>query len=96
MAEGRNAVGPVIRAGDLADAVIDAIYDDNPDKDVTVVDRGDYVRVSTEGECRLTKGSLEKHLGRSFDLSHLEIEMPSFQGRMKSRSDEFVWYYRKR
>jgi hypothetical protein len=96
MAQGRNAVGPVIRAGELADAVIEAVYDDNPEKEVTVTDRGDYIRINTEGECRLTKDSVEKHLGRAFNLSHLEIEMPSFSGRMKTRTDEFLWYYEKR
>ncbi|MGF1468875.1 MAG: MmoB/DmpM family protein [Sandaracinaceae bacterium] len=96
MAETKNAVGPVIRSGELADAVIEAIYDDNPEREVTVLDRGDYVRISTDGECRLTKASLERHLGRSFPLSHLEIEMPSFAGRMKTRGEEFLWYYEKR
>lgn len=96
MAETRNSVGPVVRAGELADAVIEAIWDDNPEKEVSVVDRGDYVRISTEGMCRLTKGSLEKHLGRGFDLSHLEIEMPSFMGRMKTVGDEYLWYYQKK
>ena len=96
MTEGKNEVGPVIRSGELAEAVIEAIYEDNPDKEVSIVDRGDYVRISTDQECRLTKASLSKHLGREFDLSHLEIEMPSFAGRMKTRTDEFLWYYEKR
>lgn len=69
-----NAVGPILRAG--------AIAEDNPDKEVSVVDRGDYVRIHTNGHCRLTQATLEKHLGRAYDLPMLEIEMPSFSGRL--------------
>ena len=88
-----DLVGPVIRAGDLAEAVIDAVAEDNPHSEVTILDRGDYVRIHTERECRLTKSSLEKHLGRDFDLALLEAEMPSFKGRMRSKWDEMVWFY---
>ncbi|WP_416964574.1 MmoB/DmpM family protein [Streptomyces sp. Agncl-13] len=86
-------VGPVLRSGPLADAVIEAVSDDNPDRDVYVVDRDDYVRVHTMHECRLTRRSLEEHLGGTFQLSALEIEMPSFKGRMRSRSQEYLWFH---
>lgn len=90
---GHDLVGPVVRAGALADAVIDAIAEDNPGRDVLVVDRDDYVRILTARECRLTQASLEKHLGRPCPLAALEIEMPSFQGRLRTRTDEYVWFY---
>jgi hypothetical protein len=89
-----NFVGPVIRAGDFADVVVRSIEDDNPGKDVRVVDRGDYVRIQTTQVCRLTRKALERHLGHSYDLRRLEIEMPSFSGRLRTRDDEFVWYYK--
>ena len=88
-----NLVGPVIRAGELADAVALAIEDDNPGCAVRVTDRGDYVRVEIDGRCRLTRRSLERHLGREFSLPLLEIEMPSFAGRLSTRIDEYVWYF---
>ncbi len=88
-----NGVGPILRAGEIADAAISAIQDDNPGKQVIVVDRGDYLRIHTEGRCRLTKSTFEKHLGRSYDLAMLEIEMPSFSGRLRTRWNEYVWYY---
>jgi hypothetical protein len=93
MTSGRSEVGPILRAGELAEAVIEAIHDDNPDKQVTVVDRGDYLRISTDRQCRLTRASLSRHLGRDFELNQLEVEMPSFVGRMRSRTDELLWYY---
>jgi toluene monooxygenase system protein D len=91
----RSVVGPVVRSGPLAEAVIDAVADDNPGSDVLVVDRGDYVRVHTARTCRLTRDSLQRHLGRPFELAALEIEMPSFKGRLRTRVDEYVWSYDK-
>lgn len=93
MTERGNLVGPVIRAGEIADAVALAIEDDNPGSTVRVTDRGDYVRVEIDGRCRLTRRSLERHLGREFSLPQLEIEMPSFMGRLSTRIDEYVWYF---
>ena len=89
-----NMVGPVLREGTLADAVIDAVFDDNPDKEVHVFERGDYVRIHTERDCRLTRASIERHLGRRFELAMLEAEMPAFKGRMQASSDELRWFYK--
>lgn len=83
----------MIRGGELAEAVASAIEEDNPEQDVDVIDRGDYVRIHTERHCRLTRTTLEKHLGREFQLSMLEIEMPSWAGRLRTSVDEYVWYY---
>ena len=88
-----NLVGPVIRSGDLADAVIDAAIEDNPDREVMVFEREDYVRIHAERDCVVTRASIEKHLGRAFDMAMLEIEMPSFKGRMQSSTDRMRWYY---
>jgi toluene monooxygenase system protein D len=92
---GQDLVGPVVRSGPLAEAVIDAVADDNPDRDVVVVDRGDYVRIHTAHTCRLTRASLQRHFGASFELAALEIEMPSFKGRLRTRVNEYVWSYDK-
>jgi hypothetical protein len=73
-----NFVGPVLRVGDLADAVVLAIEEDNPGKQVRVVDRGDYVRIRTEQKCRLTKQTLERLLGYAYDLRLLESICPPF------------------
>src|SRR5258708_35444883 len=66
-----DLVGPVIRAGHLAEAVIEAVEADNPGRDVLVLDRDDYVRIHTSGECRLTRASLERSLGQPFQLAAL-------------------------
>lgn len=88
-----NLVGPVIRSGNLAEAVIDAIEVDNPESDVLVLDREDYVRIHTTGRCRLTAASLQQALGQPYPLAALEIDMPSFKGRLKTRTDEYVWFF---
>jgi hypothetical protein len=89
-----NWVGPVLRVGDLAEAVAHAIAEDNPGKRISILDRGDYVRIQTEQICRLTRQSLERQLGHPYELRLLEIDMPSFSGRLETRADEYVWYYR--
>jgi toluene monooxygenase system protein D len=87
-------VGPVVRGFDpeLAEAVIAAIEEDNPGREVIVDDRGGYIRVSVEHECRLTHASLEEALGRTFALSELEPSLSGFAGRMKLTEDEAIWY----
>ena len=89
-----DAVGPILRAGEIAEAVIDAVEEDNPGREVMVTDRGDYLHVHTLKDCRLTRASLERHLGRAYDLARLEIEMPSFAGRMRTSDSEYRWYFK--
>jgi hypothetical protein len=89
-----NWVGPVLRAGDLAESVARAIAEDNPGKRISILDRGDYVRIHTERKCRLTRQTLERHLGHPYELRLLEIEMPSFSGRLETGTDQYVWYFR--
>jgi toluene monooxygenase system protein D len=90
---GHDLVGPVVRAGALAEAVIDAVEADNPGRDVMVLDRDDYLRIHTSQECRLTQASLARFLGQPYQLAALEIDMPSFKGRLRTRTDEYVWFY---
>jgi len=87
-------VGPVVRGLDanLAEAVITAIEEDNPDADVEVDDQGGYIRICTPNVCRMTRASLEDALGRTFGLHQLEPSLAGFAGRMKLSDDEVVWY----
>lgn len=87
-------VGPVVRGMDanLAEAVIVAIENDNPDLEVEVDDQGGYIRVNTAGRCLMTRASLEEALGRTFPLHQLEPSLAGFAGRMLLSDDEVVWY----
>ena len=54
-----NMVGPVMRAGDLALAVIEAAKVDNPGKEVFVDDKRADVRIHTEQEMILRRQTID-------------------------------------
>ena len=87
-------VGPVLRMSDEVDAIVAAIVDDNPGQEVTVADRGAYTRVSGDGELRVTRASIERHLGRDFAMRQLEGLMSAFAGRIEMTSEEVRWRLR--
>ena len=87
----RHMVGPVLNSGEFANAVVEAIRNDNPDAEIDIVDRGSYIRVHTAGRCRLTRDSLAVALGRPAELNEIEPWLTSFAGRINTSSDEIVW-----
>ena len=86
-----NAVGPVLRMCDEVDAVIAAIEEDNPGQEITVIDRGAYVRVHTPYKMVVTEATLKQHLGESFHIRSLEGMLSSFAGRIRTSSEDIVW-----
>jgi MmoB/DmpM family len=85
------SVGPVLRRGIRADALVAAIRSLNPD--ARVVDRGGYLRVSATGTCRVTRAAIEAEIGAPFALpSDLEDLMVSFTGAFTVTEDEAVWH----
>ena len=86
-----NSVGPVLRMSDDLDAIIAAIVEDNPGKQINVIDRGAYTRVSGDGELRVTRASIERNLGRDFQMRQLEGLMSAFAGRIDMTSEEVWW-----
>jgi toluene monooxygenase system protein D len=86
----REAVGPVLTAGPLTDAVIAAIRAEN--SEVTVIDRGAYLRVLSPRRCRLKAAVVASLTERPFRLpADLEAIMPSFRGRLRLSEEEAVW-----
>jgi toluene monooxygenase system protein D len=90
-----RSVGPVLRMSDDVDGIVAAIVDDNPGQEITVVDRGAYTRVSGDGELRVTRESIERHLGRDFAMPQLEELMSAFAGRIEMTSEEVRWRLRR-
>jgi toluene monooxygenase system protein D len=86
-----DAVGPVLRMCDDLEFVIRAIQEDNPPESLEIVDRGAYVRVQRSGLLRLTRASLQRHLGADFEISQLESIIAAFSGRIRTSSEEVVW-----
>jgi toluene monooxygenase system protein D len=76
---------------DDVDAIVAAIVDDNPGQDVTIVDRGAYTRVSGDSELRVTRESIQRHLGHDFEMRQLEGLMSAFAGRIDMTSEEVRW-----
>ena len=92
----RNMVGPVLRVGEVADAVVEALREDNPGKAFRVEDRIAYVRAETEGECVVRAETVARVLGRPFKIAELEVNLSSFSGRIETTDDTMRFYFEKR
>ena len=90
-----NRVGPVMRGGDLAMAVIEAAKIDNPGKEVFVDDKRAYIRIHTEHEMVLHRKTIEEELGRPFKMNDLEVDLSSFAGQIESGDNSIRFYYTK-
>lgn len=91
-----NLVGPVMRAGELADAIIEAARIDNPGKEVFVEDKRAYIRIHTEHEMVLRQSTIEEELGRPFKMNDLEVDLSSFAGQIEGKDDSVRFYFEKR
>ncbi len=88
----KNIVGPILRAGEVADAAVEAVYEDNPDREINIQDNTAYLRVELEGECIIRRETMERCIGRPFQMSELETVLGSFAGRIET-TPEFVRFY---
>jgi hypothetical protein len=80
----------VLRRGELTDAIVAAVRDDNPA--AWVEDHGAYVRVHTAEVCVLRRATVEHHLGHTVHLRRdLEPVMISFLGRLEFDDDDVRW-----
>lgn len=89
----RRKVGPVLRMGDDIAPILSAIEDDNPDAQLDVIDQGAYVRIETVGRLVVTRASIERRLGRPFEMRQLEANMAAFSGRIQTGSEQIIWQY---
>ena len=80
-------VGPVMRCGDMADAVVEAIQADNAGRKVVVEEHASYLRIKVEGECTLLFETVGDMLGRDVGQGDIEANMPSFEGFIRVDSD---------
>ena len=90
-----NAVGPVLRMSEDVEAIIAAIEEDNPDTKIEVIDRGAYVRIQAQQRLKVTRASIERHIGRSFEMRQLEPMMSAFAGRIETTSDAILWSFKR-
>jgi toluene monooxygenase system protein D len=85
-------VGPVLRTGVFADAVIEAIHEDNPGKEIVIDEHSSYVRIHTDGECVIRRATLEAILGRAFEMQEIELNMSAFSGQIDT-GDDYVRFF---
>ncbi len=91
----KNAVGPVLRMSEDVEAIIAAIEEDNPGTEIEVIDRGAYVRIQAQHRMKVTRASIERHLGRPFEMRQLESMMSAFAGRIETTSDAILWSFKR-
>jgi len=90
-----NKVGPVMRQGELAQAVFEAAEVDNPDKIITIEDKVAYLRIQTDDEMIIKRQTIEEMLGRSFNMNEIELDLASFSGRIDTQVDYIRFYHAK-
>lgn len=88
----KRLVGPVVTAGEFADAVLESMREDNPDKEFIVEQNAAYMRIKVEGECILRMATLERSLGRQVRTGDLEMNMPSFAGFIQMAPDHVRFF----
>ncbi len=85
-------VGPCIQQGEIGDAVLEAIRDDNPDRDIKVEEHASYLRIKVQGGCVIVFKTVGDMLGRAITRADIEANMPAFEGfiRVDSESIRFL------
>jgi toluene monooxygenase system protein D len=91
----KTAVGPVLRIFEDVEAILAAIEDDDPGTVIEVIDRGAYVRIQAEQQMKVTRASIERHIGRAFEMRQLEPMMSAFAGRIETTSEAIVWSFKR-
>ena len=89
--DGARLVGPVLRLGEVADAVLDAIREDNPDREVIVERHASYVRILCPEECIVRYETVARMLGRAFAVSDIEPSSPPPWTVITAVSDSTGW-----
>jgi toluene monooxygenase system protein D len=86
--------GPLLRSGEVADALIDALREDNADKELRIADHGGYIRVEGPGGLVLNRATVQQMLGRTFSMQELEIYMTGFSGKIYTTTESVRWFFK--
>jgi toluene monooxygenase system protein D len=81
-------VGPVMKASEIGEAVIEAIQEDNEGRKIEIEEHESYYRVKVEGECLISFATVSEVLGRDVQVSDIEQNMPSFEGFIRVTTDQ--------
>jgi toluene monooxygenase system protein D len=91
----KDLAGPVFRGGEIANAALEAIREDNPNKEIFVEDHGTYMRVEAQGGLVIRRKTLEGVLGRQVDLQEVQGNLSSFSGQIDTQDSEIRWYFKR-
>ncbi|MBT4627455.1 MAG: monooxygenase [Rhodospirillales bacterium] len=83
-----RSVGPVMRKGDMGDAVVEAIYEDNAGRKIVIEEHASYFRIKVEDECLVKMATVSEMLGSDVTFSDLEASMPSFEGFIRVETEQ--------
>jgi len=89
-----RSAGPLLRSGEMADAIVEALEEDNPEKVVTVADHSGYIRVEGPEGLVLRRATVELILGRQFGMQELALIMTGFSGKIEMTTDYVRWYFK--
>ncbi|GAA2275662.1 hypothetical protein GCM10010402_35070 [Actinomadura luteofluorescens] len=92
---GSNLAGPLFRGGDISVVAVEAIEQDNPDKEIHVADHRTYVRVEAEGGLVIRRRTMEQLLGRTFSMQELEVSLTGYSGQIETHDEYMRWYFLK-
>ena len=81
-------VGPVIKNGEVGDAVVEAIYEDNKGRKIEIEEHASYFRIKVEKECVIRFETVSEMLGRDVTRADIEANMPSLEGFIRIESDQ--------
>ena len=89
-----RTAGPLLRSGEMAEAIVEALAEDNPGKDLTVADHSGYIRVEGPEGLVLRRATVELILGRPFRMQELALTMTGFSGKIETTTDYVRWYFK--
>ncbi len=81
-------VGPVIKNGEVGDAVVEAVYEDNKGRKIEIEEHASYFRIKVEKECVIRFETASEMLGRDVTRADIEANMPSLEGFIRIESDQ--------
>ena len=81
-------VGPVIKNGEVGDAVVEAVYEDNKGRKIEIEEHASYFRIKVEKECVIRFETVSEMLGRDVTRADIEVNMPSLEGFIRIESDQ--------
>lgn len=88
MSRSKQPVFIALQANNDTLPIIEAIQADNPEAQLHEYPA--MVKIDCPGRLVIRRESIEEHMGRSFDLRELQINLISLAGEVDESEDEFI------